>query len=149
MTLRGLIFLSGLMLFGAINLPAHAADEEPNEEVASEDEAEPVQSIYVPMPPAFVTNVGSSGSRLSYVKAELTLRVSSPEAETAVQDHEPRLRHEMVMLLSAESRDTLSTTQGQDKLREQALEAFNGVLKEEETNAEIRDVLFTSFVVQK
>ncbi len=147
MTLRGLFFLSSLVLLGSVNLPARA-DEAPDEE-ASEAEAEPVQSIYVEMPPAFVTNVGSSGSRLSYVKAELTLRVSSPEAETAVREHEPRLRHEMVMLLSSESRDTLSTTQGQDTLRSKALEAFNGVLTDEHTNAEIRDVLFTSFVVQK
>ncbi|MGP4842928.1 flagellar basal body-associated FliL family protein [Marinobacter sp. 1Y8] len=148
MTLRGLFFLSGLILFSSLNLSARA-DEAADEEAASETEATPTQSIYVEMPPAFVTNVGASGSRLSYVKAELTLRVSSPEAETAVRDHEPRLRHEMVMLLSSESRDMLSTTQGQDTLRAKALEAFNGVLADERTNAEIRDVLFTSFVVQK
>lgn len=147
MTRQGLVFASSLALLILGNAPLQAEEEENGD--VTEEQAEAAPSIYVELSPPFVTNVGQSKGRLSYVKAEVTLRVASKEAETAVKDHEPRLRHEMVMLLGQETPDKLSTTQGQDSLRQQALAAFNGVLEEEQTGADITDVLFTSFVVQR
>lgn len=149
MTRRGFVFASSLALLILGAAPLQAEEKGNAEDTETQAQTETAPSIYVEMAPPFVTNVGQSKGRLSYVKAEVTLRVASTEAENAVKDHEPRLRHEMVMLLGQETPDALSTTQGQASLREQALEAFNQVLKEERTGAEITDVLFTSFVVQR
>ncbi|WP_165856241.1 flagellar basal body-associated FliL family protein [Marinobacter sp. JSM 1782161] len=148
MTLRGLFMAGGLALFCLANsLPLHAEEDTPDEN--SEEQAETATpSVYVEMDPPFITNIGQSTGRLSYVKAEVTLRVDST-AETAVTAHEPRLRHEMVMLLAREDREALSSTQGQEALRQQALDTFNQVLEDEQTGATIKDVLFTSFVVQR
>lgn len=150
MTLRRLALAASLALIclGPLPLQADEEDTEETDEVA-EEQAEPAPSIYVEMQPPFVTNIGQSGGRLSYVKAEVTLRVASAEAETAVNNHKPRLRHEMVMMLGNQNREVLSTPQGQEALRAQALEQFNQVLESEQTGAEIKDVLFTSFVVQR
>ncbi|MEQ5836656.1 flagellar basal body-associated FliL family protein [Marinobacter sp. NFXS9] len=150
MTFRRLVFAIGLALMCLASVSVQAADEEEaSDEAPAEEQAAPAPSIYVAMDPPFITNIGQSTGRLSYVKAEVTLRVASKEAETAVKDHEPRLRHEMVMLLAREKLEELSKPEGQEALRQKALEAFNKVLEEEQTGAEIMDVLFTSFVVQR
>ncbi|WP_168203115.1 flagellar basal body-associated FliL family protein [Marinobacter fonticola] len=147
MMLRRLVFATSLVLAGLSHHTLHAEEEDTDE--AAEEQAEATPSIYVEMKPAFVTNIGQSGGRLSYVKAEVTLRVTSADAETAVTNHAPRLRHEMVMLLGNQNREELSTPQGQESLRTQALEQFNQVLEQEQTGTTIQDVLFTSFVVQR
>lgn len=148
MTLRRLAFAASLALLCLGPLPLQA-DEEKTDEETTEEEAAPSPSIYVEMQPPFVTSIGEATGRLSYVKAEVTLRVTSAEAETAVNNHKPRLRHEMVMMLGNQNREELSTPQGQEALRAKALERFNQVLEEEQTGAQIKDVLFTSFVVQR
>lgn len=147
MMLRRLALVTSLTLLCLSPLALQADEEETDE--AAETSEEPAQSIYVEMQPPFVTNIGQSSGRLSYVKAEVTLRVSSADAETAVNNHKPRLRHEMVMMLGSQNREELSKTQGQEALRTEALERFNQVLADEQTGAEIQDVLFTSFVVQR
>jgi flagellar FliL protein len=151
MSLRCFLFFLGLTLAGVVALPALAEEaENSNDNVeAADKDATPKPSIYVEMTPPFITNAGASKGRQSFVKAEVTLRVASKAAQQAVEKHGPRLRHEMVMLLAAKDRDTLSSSQGQEALRTEALEEFNAVLGQEQTAATIDDVLFTSFVVQR
>lgn len=123
----------------------HASESEP----AASEEGE-AQTIYVDMTPAFVTQVGTPGQRLSYLKANVTLRVSSKAAEDAVKTHMPRLRHELVMLFSAQTdTDQLSSGEGQDALKKEALARINKVLEDQHREERVDDVLFTTFVVQR
>lgn len=108
------------------------------------------ETVYVDMTPAFVTQVGQPGQRLSYLKANVTLRVSSKAAEEAVKAHMPRMRHELVMLFSSQTDvDRLSTGDGQDALRSEALTRINKVLEDQHREERVDDVLFTTFVVQR
>lgn len=108
------------------------------------------QTVYVDMTPAFVTQVGTPGERLSYLKANVTLRVSSKAAEEAVKTHMPRLRHELVMLFSAQTdADRLSSGEGQDALKQEALARINKVLEDQHREERVDNVLFTTFVVQR
>lgn len=127
-----------------------AEDKAPEEGTEEQAEETPKATIYVAMEPAFVTHVGAATGNLTYLKADVTLRASTAEAEAAIEAHMPRLRHEMLMLLNGqEDLDRLTSPEGKQALREQAKERVNSVLAEQQTGAEIEDVLFTSFVVQR
>lgn len=142
-------FLMALMI--SLPAPALLAQEEQAPDAdAAEQEEEPRTTLYIPMEPAFVTHVGEPAGNLTYLKAEVTLRASDPAAETAVESHMPRLRHEVLMLLNNQTDlDQLTTAEGKEALRIQARERINGVLAEQQTETQITDVLFTSFVVQR
>ncbi|MDX1633222.1 MAG: flagellar basal body-associated FliL family protein [Marinobacter sp.] len=127
-----------------------AEDEAPAEETEEQAEEVPKETIYVAMEPAFVTHVGDASGNLTYLKAEVTLRASTAAAEAAAEAHMPRLRHEVLMLLNGQDDlDRLTSPEGKQALREQAKERVNAVLAEQQTGAQIDDVLFTSFVVQR
>lgn len=129
--------------------PALAQDETTEDEVPAEEEVERI-TVYVEMKPSFVTHVGEATQRPSYLKTDLTLRLSTETAEAAVTAHMPRLRHEIVMLLGEQTDlDALSDPGRQQALRDEARRRLNEVLEAQQTGEEITDVLFSTFVIQR
>lgn len=105
---------------------------------------------YVELTPSFVTNYGPPGNgRLKFVRADVTLKVSTRDAETAIRTHNAQLRNAMVMLLSSQQSDEISTTAGRDEIRAAALAELRTILQNEEGAAMVEDVLFTNFLVQR
>ncbi len=139
--LTGLLCLTGILAAtGAI------AQDEPEETEASKA---PEATQYVDLKPAFVVNYGGAG-RLRYLKTEISLRVAAgPEGASAIRHHMPYIRHTLVMLLSRASQEDLSSMEGREMLRQEALEAVREVLVEEEGEQQVVDLLFNSFVVQR
>lgn len=119
--------------------------------VAEEDEeAPPRESLYVEMGPAFVTHVGEPSERMAYLKVDVTLRAGSEALAEELQTHMPRLRHELVQLFNNQmDLQMLSSGDGQDQLRSEALALVNAALDAQQVEASVDDVLFTSFVVQR
>ncbi|MBL3558003.1 MULTISPECIES: flagellar basal body-associated protein FliL [Marinobacter] len=141
-----------LLLALLITLPlASASFAEEDEEAAQEQqEEEPGITDYIEMDPPFVTHVGEPGTKLTYLKAAVTIRASRETTRPAVEAHMPRLRHELVMLFGEQTdADRLSGNEGQQALREEATSRINAVLEEQQTGESITGVLFTEFVVQK
>ncbi|HEY5717258.1 MAG TPA: flagellar basal body-associated FliL family protein, partial [Motiliproteus sp.] len=88
---------------------------------------------------------------LKYVKAEVSIKAVGRDGEVAVKLHQPQIRNAIVMLLSDQNDDTVSTAAGREQLRIKALEAVRQILVQEmgEKGYEmVGDLLFTSFVVQ-
>ena len=106
---------------------------------------------YIPLSPPFVANFGTSATnaRLSYVKADIAVRTSTPAATEAVKYHMPYLRNELVMLLSSQDMETMTTNEGKEKLRAEALAKVQAVLQQEEGAPLVEDLLFSSFVIQR
>lgn len=105
---------------------------------------------YVSIKPPFVVNLGPvSGPRLSYLKTEVALRTSSKTAAEKVKYHLPYIRNELVLLLSRQDLASVSTNQGKEKLRGEALEKVRSVLQQEEGTPLVSDLLFSTFVVQR
>lgn len=114
---------------------------------------------YVEMLPAFVVNIGSTG-RIVYLKAEVSLRTSK-HAAAALSYHMPLLRHEMIMLLSRQTPESLASPEERETLRLKALEMLRLALaqagptpesvntKDVTTGDDIEDLLFTSFITQR
>lgn len=118
--------------------------------VQAEEEAEPVlESHYYTMDPAFVTNFGTSQVKLKFLKAEVSLLVKGMDALNLVSEHNPLIRHEIVMLLSSQTEESLSGSIGQENVRKAALEQVRKVLEEETGGPQVEDLLFTNFVVQR
>ena len=120
--------------------PAHAAS----------DEANPGPQIkYIEMQPSFVLNFGEAGPKLRYVKADISLRVDTLPAIGAVQAHMPALRNEIVLLMSRQSEEAMMDNAKREALRLEALAKLQEIMKAEEGDTMITDLLFTNFVVQR
>ncbi len=148
MTLKPKHFMMALLL----TLPVASITFAQEDEVAEQEqqEEEPGITDYIEMEPPFVTHVGKPDTKLTYLKAAVTIRASRATTRPAVEAHMPRLRHELVMLFGEQTdTDRLSSSEGQEALREEATSRINAVLEEQQTGESITGVLFTEFVVQK
>jgi flagellar FliL protein len=117
---------------------------------AEEEAAATPQAQYHELRPSFVANFGdTTAKRLKFIKADVTVRAYSGEAISAVMEHDAIVRHQIVMILSAQSEASLATSEGQEAIRQTILEKVKAVLKEETGKEQIDDMLFTSFVVQR
>ena len=135
------LVLQVLVLLLVVTSPVHAQEDE----AASEE----VVSRYVDLKPAFTVNYGGVG-KLRYLKTSITLRVAGGEAgHGGVRRHMPYIRHTLVMLLSKATEEDLSSMEGKELLRQNALEAVRTVLMKEEGEQFVLDLLFSSFIVQK
>jgi len=105
---------------------------------------------YFLLEPTFVANFGHSPSgRLQYLKADVTLRISSDEAEAVLKHHAPYLRNSLVLLFSRQEDDAVVSPEGREQLRRDALEAVRAILVQEEGKPYVEDLVFSNFVVQR
>lgn len=129
-----LVFTLGLSV-------ASLAEDPPPESVVP-------QPIYLPLKPSFVVNYGGDG-RLRYIKADLTARLSSADAATAVRHHLPYIRNNIVRLLGSQTDETIESQMGKDALRKDILKEIQMVIKDEEGVEGVDDVFFDSLIVQR
>jgi flagellar FliL protein len=141
-------------------------------------------SVYLPMEPSFVLNFGGAANfsgktvKLRYLRADIVLRLLDTEAEELVKLHMPQLRHSLLILLSEQTEETLSSAASKEKIRLQALDIVRGLIKaqahgaahgeekKEEDDSEegkkkaaldkqraetggVTDLLFNNFLIQK
>lgn len=103
-------------------------------------------SPYVELKPAFIANFGQ-GEKMRYLKADVVVRVEPAGAE-AIARHMPLIRDRLVMLFSRQTEEELSSQEGMELLRQNALAAVQQVIEEEEGSQQVTDLLFNSFVIQ-
>lgn len=104
---------------------------------------------YMEIKPALITNYGGPGP-IHFLKAEITLRVGKlPETREVVAHHLPRIRHELIMLLSRQNETDLESMEGKEKLRQEALTTIQKFMETETGKKNVEDLLFTNFVIQR
>jgi flagellar FliL protein len=104
---------------------------------------------YVTLQPAFVTNYGvTKTGRLTYLKADVTLKVADAEGEAALKYHTPALRNALVLLFSRQEDTVVSSSEGREQIRQEALTALRDIMQTEEGAQVIEDLVFSNFVVQ-
>ena len=102
---------------------------------------------YVPIDPPFTVNL-QGGTTSRYFQTTVELLTREPEAEAAVKRHLPIIRDNLVMLFSSKEVKDLSTAEGRERLRGEALASIRKVLEAETGKSGIEQVFFTSFVMQ-
>ncbi|MDH4563081.1 flagellar basal body-associated protein FliL [Pseudomonas sp. BN411] len=125
----------------ALTLPLLAMAEEETKE------GEAPKVAYIDLVPSLVGNYGP-GPRLKYYKADISLRVTGPEAEEKVTRHEPLIRNQLVMLFSQQTDETLNSSDSKEKLRQEALKQVQQVLHSEEGAPLVDDLLFNNLIIQ-
>jgi len=130
-----------ISMFFCLALAGPALAEEPAEDAAAS------QTLYYALTPAMVGNYGS-GERLKYYKADVALRISSKEVEDRVKHHEPLIRHQLVMLFSQQTDETLGGPEAKEQLRQEALRQVREVLEQEEGAPLVDDLLFNNLIIQ-
>ena len=115
------------------------------EDEESGDDATRKAAIYLPLRPQFVVNYGG-GKRLKYLKAEVSVRLNTSEAANAVRHHLPYIRNNMVLLFARQTDQTLTSQEGKEVMRIEALEDLRVLLKREDgvPAEDIVDILFNS-----
>ncbi len=117
---------------------------------AEEAPPPPAPAIYIPIKPQFVVNYGGAG-RLRYLKAEASVRLSNSKAASALRHHMPYIRNNLVMLFAGQTNESLSSQDGKEQLRKDALEEVRKVLKQEDgLDPElVVDFYFNTLFIQK
>ena len=105
-------------------------------------------ALYVKYEPPFVVNFDAKGvMRFLQISMEVMTR-DAPTSEV-IKLHEPKIRNNMLMLLGSQTYDTLSSMEGKEGLRKQALETIAKVVEDEGGEGKkVEDIYFTSFVMQ-
>ncbi|MCB1666422.1 MAG: flagellar basal body-associated FliL family protein [Pseudomonadales bacterium] len=104
---------------------------------------------YVELSPSFVTNY-DGGGRLRYLKVDVTVRTKRP-ADELLRHHMPYIRNQLIELFSSQLEENLTSTEGKEHLREEALERIREAIDfvEGSGSTDILEVYFTSYVIQQ
>ncbi|MCY1416048.1 Flagellar basal body-associated protein FliL [compost metagenome] len=128
------------LLLALSSSPFVLASEKP-----AADEAN--KPAFVSITPALVGNYGN-GPRLKYYKADIALKVTGAEAAGKVEQHEPLIRNQLIMLFAQQTDETLGNLEGKEKLRQEALKQVRAAINTEEGKPLVDDLLFTNLIIQ-
>lgn len=122
-------------------------DAEAAEGEEQEDEEPAAPPIYWPLNPPMVVNLNDDAGTF----LQISLEVMAREQDTieAVKTHNAAIRNALLMNFSSQKSEDISSREGRERLRIEALEEVRQVLADyvpEEQNVE--EVFFTSFVAQ-
>jgi len=112
-----------------------------------EGDGEILPAIYLPIDPAFVVNFASQG-KARFLQVTVEVMTRDPLMPDQITLHMPVIRNNLMLLFSSQSYDGVSTLEGKETLREEALEVVQQILEEETGDPGIEAVYFTSFVMQ-
>lgn len=83
-----------------------------------------------------------------YLQIAMTLQVSSVEQVDLIKLNMARVRDRVLLLLSSKKASELTTGDGKRLLAKEIIAVVNQPFAEKEKVQEVRDVLFTSFIIQ-
>lgn len=124
----------------------HAHAEQVDEEEEEEEVPERKPSTFVPLD-MFTVNLADEG-RERYLQLGLTLELTDLKAGDEIKKQLPLIRSEMLVLLTTKKSDELLTAEGKKQLQSQMLAITKKPFKGTPTAKQIRQVHFTSFVIQ-
>ena len=128
-------------------------DEGEEDEVATEKDkkkaGKEVMPVYVAMD-AFTVNLAPENGE-QYLQLILSLEVSDLKTGDKLKAYTPKLRNQVMLLLSGKKASELLPREGKEKLAAEILELTNEVIEPGSKGAKdapIKEVLFTSFIIQ-
>jgi flagellar protein FliL len=84
-----------------------------------------------------------------FLQITIGVMTRDPATELLIKDNDPRVRNDMLMILSGQNYAAVSTNEGKEALRTRCLEAVRTIVKDMQGDpAKIEALYFTSFVMQ-
>ncbi|MEL7967115.1 flagellar basal body-associated protein FliL [Vreelandella neptunia] len=141
-----LVLLSSAGAAAAIYMVMDQRDDA-SEDAEMQQAMERQTPIFMQIEP-FTVNLAddSYGSRLLYTG--VTLRVGNEESKAILEEHMPQVRSRLLMLLSGKQADELTSSEGKQQLAQAIVDRLNVPLTENQPPLDLREVLFTEFIVQ-
>ncbi len=119
------------------------ADGEKVEEVKKKEPA-----IYVDIAGDIISPLISQGKKNRLAQIKVSFLVRGSKSEEAVKKHIPRLKSDLLDLLSATKAEELIKPEGKDVFKADALSKVQATMTEAEGDSHIEKVLFVRFVMQ-
>ena len=115
---------------------------------AKKAEKELLPPKYVNLDPPFVVNFEAEAA-VRFLQVNIGVMTRDPKIEQLIKDNDPRVRNDMLMILSGQNYATVSTNEGKEALRSRCLEAVRTIVKEMRGEPDkVEALYFTSFVMQ-
>ena len=118
------------------------------EEELSEEEAEAAnEEIYYDMGKSLIVNF-PKGTGASLIQVSVALLVKGEETVEAIKKHEPMIRNNLLMAISAKGAKNLKTREGKEELRAAMLDEVGKVMEQMTKKNKVENIFFTAFVMQ-
>ncbi len=103
---------------------------------------------YINLDPPFVVNFEAE-SAVRFLQITVGVMTRDPAIEIIVKENDPRVRNDLLMILSNQTYASVSSAEGKETLRKRCLDAVRAIVKEMGgDDQKIEALYFTSFVMQ-
>jgi flagellar FliL protein len=114
----------------------------------TEEPAAKLPAVYVKFDPPFVVNFEAKGL-MRFLQVSVEVLTRDPATAEMIKQHDPMLRNDLLMLLGNQTFEKISTREGKEELRKEALAIVAKVIETEGGDAKtVEQLYFTSFVMQ-
>lgn len=143
----------GALLLSAINIGGTAfltqALAPPPMAPAAAVPAEPLpeEVFYYNVQPEFVVNFQGK-TKMKFLMIEMVVATHDKEVLPILDDHDPEIRNSLLLMLAEQNSESLTTSEGKQALREQALAKIDEVVTTHYKAEKIKDVFITRLVMQ-
>ncbi len=127
-----------LLLFSFLLMPAFALAEEHGGGGEGESKGGPT---YLEITPKFVVNLLEPKK---YLSINVQLLIDGAPTEAAIKKHMPALKHELIMLFSDRSMDSLQTMEQREALRQESIDVIHKTIDKAEGVEEPEEVPVTT-----
>jgi flagellar FliL protein len=132
--------------FGAYK--AFSGNAEDGKSAKKVEEKELLPPKYVNLDPPFVVNFEAEAA-VRFLQVTVGVMTRDPATEQLIKDNDPRVRNDMLMILSGQNYASVSSVEGKEELRRRCLESVRTIVKDMRGDpAKIEALYFTSFVMQ-
>jgi flagellar protein FliL len=124
---------------------AEHTSEEQKEEAEHEAAVEP--DVYYALPSPLIVDFPVGGSA-KIIKISVTILIKGEANVAVLKKHEPMIRNNLLMAISAVGAENAKTTEGKEELRASMLTEIGKVLEKMAGKNTAKEVYFTEFVMQ-
>ena len=113
-------------------------------EEAHVEEVEEAEPIYERLE-TFTVNLADQES---YLQVEISLKLADVKVQERLKTRMPEVRDVLLRVLSSKTAEDLITPEGKAELAKEVGKEVNGVIGAKKADQGVKDVLFTSFIIQ-
>lgn len=133
---------------GVFFMTAKKGDDKAQSEESHDGKDAKAPPVYVKFDPPFVVNFENKGM-MRFLQVSCEVMTRDPVTADLIKQHDPKLRNDLLMLLGGQTYETISTREGKERLRGEALKTVADVIVAEGGKAQsVEQLYFTSFVMQ-
>lgn len=112
-----------------------------------EEHAEEVEET-IPIYERLETFTVNLADQESYLQVEVSLKLADAKVQETLKQHMPEVRDVLLRVLSSKTPEELMTPEGKAELAKEIRKEVNGVIGAKKEAKGVKEVLFTSFIIQ-